>query len=118
MKVLDTQSIQRVSGGIVQTLDDWGNDSSSRSAYGYLQLEVGATGMGDNAGYGSSSTVANPNACASAVVGNSGWGAAVGGAIGALGGLFGAAVGAVLGGTWSGGYTAANNPACGSTYRP
>ena len=121
MKVLDTHSIQRVAGGIVQTGDNWGNgeDNSSRSFYNNFACEVGATGMGNNAGYGSSSTgVANPNACSSAVVGNSGWGAAVGGAIGALGGVIGAAVGAVLGGTLAGGYTAANNPACGPTYTP
>ena len=79
--------------------------------------EVGATGMGNNAGYGTdSSGVANPNACQSAIFGGSGIGALIGGLIGAAFGGVGVAAGAMLGAMAAGGYTGANNPTCGPTY--
>jgi len=62
------------------------------------------------------------NACSSAIVGNSGLGAAIGTAAGALvgslagpvGAGWGAYLGGALGASAAGAYTAANNPACGA----
>ena len=119
MKVLDTHSIKRVSGGLIQTGDSWGNgeEYSRPSSYDHFACEVGATGMGDNASYGTgSSGVANPNACQSSVLGSGGLAAAIGGALGTIisGGW--GAVG-VLAGALLGGVAGSGSPACGPTYK-